>query len=140
MKDHEGWRFHLDICDYQGYIGVYLAQMSGNQRSEVISCNMETIDRESVSLALQNKLPPLKIDKKAAQELMDELYRIGIRPTDADTPGELAATKRHLEDMKAIVFDYMAELRLASDALRERGLQLTPLGESLRRQRIDLNE
>lgn len=36
---------------------------------------------------------------------MDELYRAGIRPTEAaGSNGQLAATREHLADMRAIVF------------------------------------
>jgi len=41
-----------------------------------------------------------------AQELMDDLWRCGIRPTDgAGTAGSMAATERHLEDMRKLVFE-----------------------------------
>ncbi|KAA0888709.1 hypothetical protein [Oryzomonas rubra] len=47
--------------------------------------------------------PTLSLDPGAAQELMDELYRVGIRPTEAvDSTGELNATKYHLEDMRKL--------------------------------------
>ena len=40
-----------------------------------------------------------------AQQFMDELWRVGIRPTEgAGSVGQLAATTRHLEDMRALVF------------------------------------
>ena len=39
----------------------------------------------------------------ALQSLMDELWKIGVRPSDIGTPGHLAATKVHLDDMRAIV-------------------------------------
>lgn len=38
------------------------------------------------------------------QSLMDELWNIGVRPKDIGTAGHLAATKEHLEDMRAIAF------------------------------------
>lgn len=40
----------------------------------------------------------------ALQSLMDALWQIGIRPSDIGTPGHLAATTKHLEDMRAIAF------------------------------------
>ena len=40
-----------------------------------------------------------------AQRLMDELWRCGFRPTEGSgSAGSLAATERHLEDMRALVF------------------------------------
>lgn len=40
-----------------------------------------------------------------AQRLMDELWRCGFRPSEGSgSAGSLAATERHLEDMRALVF------------------------------------
>lgn len=39
----------------------------------------------------------------ALTRLMDQLWAIGIRPSDIGTPGHLAATQAHLADMRAIV-------------------------------------
>lgn len=40
-----------------------------------------------------------------AQELMDNLWRCGFRPTEGKgSAGQLAATDRHLQDMRAIAF------------------------------------
>lgn len=48
--------------------------------------------------------PSLSIGFDQAQALMDSLWRCGLRPTEADSPGALAATKAHLEDMRRLVF------------------------------------
>lgn len=49
--------------------------------------------------------PALMIDQDGAQQLMDELWRAGIRPTEGSgSAGSLAATERHLADMKVIAF------------------------------------
>lgn len=51
------------------------------------------------------KRPTLAIDRTAAQELMDDLWRCGIRPTEgAGSAGAMAAVQSHLEDMRTIVF------------------------------------
>lgn len=52
--------------------------------------------------------PSLVIDGDSAQQLMDDLYRCGIRPSEASgSVGQLSATERHLKDMQRIVFkDY----------------------------------
>jgi hypothetical protein len=44
------------------------------------------------------------LDKTAAQVLMDDLWHAGIRPTEGSgSAGSLAATERHLADMRRIV-------------------------------------
>ena len=49
--------------------------------------------------------PTLSLTKDEAQALMDELWRVGLRPTEGSgSAGSLAATQRHLEDMRALAF------------------------------------
>lgn len=49
--------------------------------------------------------PFASIDETAAQQLMDELWRCGLRPSQGQgSAGSLAATERHLEDMRTLVF------------------------------------
>lgn len=49
--------------------------------------------------------PSLRIDNDAAQALMDGLWECGIRPTaGAGTAGAMAATERHLADMRRLAF------------------------------------
>lgn len=46
--------------------------------------------------------PTLSMNLEEATRLMDALWGAGIRPTEVGSPGELAATKYHLEDMRKI--------------------------------------
>lgn len=49
--------------------------------------------------------PLLTIRPEDAQALMDELWIIGLRPSEGSgSAGSLAATERHLSDMKTIAF------------------------------------
>lgn len=57
---------------------------------------------------VRQDVAPLHIDRAGAQVLMDDLWNCGIRPTDgAGTAGSMRATEKHLEDMRAIVFQKM---------------------------------
>lgn len=51
---------------------------------------------------------PLQVGRKEAQELMSQLWNLGIRPTDellnAHAPNSLKTVEKHLEDMRAIAF------------------------------------
>lgn len=50
--------------------------------------------------------PILSLHKTEAQSLMDQLWECGIRPTEGSgSAGAFAAQARHLEDMRALVFD-----------------------------------
>lgn len=49
--------------------------------------------------------PTLSLDTPLAQSLMDDLWRCGLRPSEGSgSAGSLAATQRHLEDMRSIAF------------------------------------
>lgn len=49
--------------------------------------------------------PTISLKEDAAQSLMDALWDCGVRPTQGHgSAGQLAATERHLEDLRAIVF------------------------------------
>lgn len=55
--------------------------------------------------------PTMRIDKTDAQQFMDELWRIGLRPSEGSgSAGSLAATERHLADMKAIAMGSLEKL------------------------------
>lgn len=52
----------------------------------------------------------LRVSKLELQQLMDEIWAAGIRPTEGSgSAGSLAATERHLADMRALVFKAVAE-------------------------------
>jgi len=49
--------------------------------------------------------PAFAMSRDDCQELMDELWRVGIRPSEGTgSAGSLAATERHLADLRALVF------------------------------------
>lgn len=46
-----------------------------------------------------------QLDQDGAQQLMDELWRAGIRPTEGEgSAGQLAAVRDHLKDLQRLVF------------------------------------
>lgn len=55
--------------------------------------------------AFAQKLEPtLSLTAETAQRLMDELWHVGLRPAaGAGSAGQLAATERHLDDMRRLV-------------------------------------
>lgn len=52
--------------------------------------------------------PTMTLDSVAAQLLIDQLWNCGVRPSEGTgSAGSLAATERHLADMRAIAFKQM---------------------------------
>jgi hypothetical protein len=50
--------------------------------------------------------PTFSLDVDQAQTLMDDLWNCGLRPTEGTgSAGALAATQKHLEDMRRLVFN-----------------------------------
>lgn len=50
-------------------------------------------------------MPAATLEPETCQELMDELWNVGFRPTEGSgSAGQLAAVQRHLEDMRTLVF------------------------------------
>lgn len=55
-------------------------------------------------------MPFARIGLEQAQQLIDELWRAGVRPTDgAGSVGQLGAVQSHLADMRAIAFGLLAD-------------------------------
>lgn len=54
--------------------------------------------------------PSIEISNETAQSLFDELYRIGYRPKEEGTAGQLAATVAHLNDQRALSSKLLALL------------------------------
>lgn len=49
--------------------------------------------------------PTMSLSMDEAQQLMDELWYCGLRPSEGTgSAGSLAATERHLQDMRDIAF------------------------------------
>ena len=61
-----------------------------------------TLTKQDECLA---QVPAFTVGDESAQAFMDELWRAGFRPTEGSgSAGSLAATERHLQDMRALVF------------------------------------
>ena len=55
--------------------------------------------------------PALHLSIQSAQQLMDELWQCGLRPTEGTgSAGSLAATERHLADMRRLVFEDVKQI------------------------------
>lgn len=78
-------------------VGVVI--LSDDGRSAAISLTFKSIeDGEYVG-------PAEYLSQNDAQALIDSLWAAGLRPSEGSgSAGALAATQRHLDDMRALVF------------------------------------
>lgn len=85
------WRNAIEICVFQ------------TDRETTAIAEPLTFRRiEPVEMIGQ---PTMQIAHNVAQQLMDQLWICGLRPTEGTgSAGSLAATERHLADMQKIAF------------------------------------
>ena len=89
------------LKDYAGVVEVALIGRSENGRKWAAKpVEFEEVTPSSI------RRPTIQIETRVAQMLMDELWTCGLRPSEGTgSAGALAATQRHLDDMRKIVFD-----------------------------------
>ena len=81
---------------FTGQVELLIAEASGSKRSTG-RLTFEALEED------QTIEPTTKISLSAAQELMDDLWRAGLRPSEgAGSAGAMRATERHLEDLRKI--------------------------------------
>ena len=81
-------------------IQLFMAQRSGKKLSLAANVVMRDLAEGEVAQ------PFLTMDVTEAQTLMDELWYCGLRPSEGTgSAGSLAATERHLSDMRKLVFE-----------------------------------
>ena len=91
MISAQRWGSHLEVLFYQ---------VEGTKMYQATPLQFHSME-EGAAFEATTTLTPIM-----AQQLMDELYRAGVRPTEAaDNTGELKGTKAHLADMRRLVFD-----------------------------------
>lgn len=76
----------------------FVQRMEGNR---IATLKAATVEVREESEAITE--PALSITNDEAQQLMDSLWSCGLRPTQGSgSAGSLAATERHLSDMRNI--------------------------------------
>lgn len=81
---------------YMDSVSIYLRDGTKAGRSII----MEDVDPGML------QEPLIRLTTQAAQELINDLWSAGLRPSEAkNTRDEVNAIKAHLEDMRQITFD-----------------------------------
>lgn len=97
------WMFRLNRPIWSNDIEFNMAMRDINGTTSVArNVTMEILPEENS----QQLIPPfMALPIEAAQALMDELWSVGLRPSEGTgSAGSLAATERHLNDMKTIAW------------------------------------
>lgn len=101
-----GFEIHAHRDPYlRDSIGIYLVRYDEDGQRELA-------DHDGAHLVFRqhrrglSAAPTLEIPPERAQQLMDDLWSAGLRPTEGrQSEGVTAAQARHLEDMRAIAFN-----------------------------------
>ena len=87
-------------------INFYMWKPGGDFSELVEPLNIKRVNSEEAA-NLEHR-PAFRLLRDEAQELMDQLWYVGIRPTEGTgSTGSLAATQKHLEDMRKIAFNQL---------------------------------
>ena len=103
--------FFIERRPWDFDLGLYVtAKTSGGGLAIALPVQMKVLSGDEVEAAAGNACPVFDLRKDEAQQLMDELWRAGLRPSEGTgSAGSLAATERHLADMRALVFKLPAK-------------------------------
>lgn len=78
-----------------------IMERAGDRVSYAVDIVMQAVAEGGVIPA-----PSFFLSAAAAQELIDGLWQAGLRPSEGTgSAGALAATQKHLEDMRRLVFE-----------------------------------
>lgn len=96
--------FRCERSIYRNKIDILLIDHSDSRRVGVAkSVVFEVVDEGALI-----EDPTLSVHPDVAQGLMDELWRVGLRPSEGTgSAGSLAATQSHLKDMRSIAYALM---------------------------------
>ena len=87
---------------FMNTIGIYIEQIEGNKA--FLAKPLEFNEEPAQIYAQQ--APTIEVKSDTAQQLMDQLWTCGVRPTEGTgSAGSLKATEAHLDDMRVIVFN-----------------------------------
>ncbi|MDO8415509.1 MAG: hypothetical protein Q7S87_04790 [Agitococcus sp.] len=79
-------------------VSIYMRQRTVGEGC-VVAAKVTFVPHESGTMIE----PMMRLEIQQAQQLMDELWQCGLRPTErTGSAGSLAATERHLKDMQAL--------------------------------------
>lgn len=93
-------RIFLERVNFGSAVNMHMAVEADNGTWDVAQPVVFTAS----DIGAELHRPMLKLRPNQAQQLMDELWTVGFRPTQGQqSEGQMGATTRHLNDMRAMV-------------------------------------
>jgi len=98
-------RWYGSLSNYDNAVSFLGIVKQGERRSVLQPVQMNMLVTEAGYASDPSFVLPIE----SAQSLIDLLYRLGLRPTEAKSAEpQIEAIRYHLEDMRKIVFEKMA--------------------------------
>ena len=95
-------RIYLNQADYGRGVDVRIVQQDADNH---VVAEAKVLSFQPAEDGAQWREPVITMRRDLAQDLMDELWRLGYRPADGQmSVGQMQATERHLADFRAIAF------------------------------------
>lgn len=90
------------LANWSNRIEILLTRNDAGKTYIVTHDNLQWEERPTLAVEVE---PTISLEYEEAQKLMDELWNCGLRPSEGSgSAGALAATQKHLEDMRRLVF------------------------------------
>lgn len=97
-------RWYCDRAPFGSGINIFAAKENASG-CYAVAQPIEFVESER---DLQITTPVMGLSLSEAQNLMDELWQCGLRPSEGTgSAGSLAATQNHLKDMQTIAFQLL---------------------------------
>jgi hypothetical protein len=94
--------FHAERTPYDRYVRLHFAESAQPDGSRMVATAVTFERLEPGTIAPP---APLQLSQDDAQRLMDELWQVGLRPSEGTgSAGAMAAVQAHLQDMRELVF------------------------------------
>jgi hypothetical protein len=106
------FKFFASCEDFRRFVRIMGGFENPDGSIEALDCAVTKLIPEG------HELPTfLNLGPSEAQGLMDALWDAGLRPTEGSgSAGALAATQRHLEDMRVLVFQKPINVEVKTNA------------------------
>lgn len=98
-----GVRLEAAAKSWSNAIDFVLFARHGDKIAHSTKIEMYVPEKSEEGLSIE---PTFSLQSEEVQELMDRLWQLGFRPSEGTgSAGALAATQKHLEDMRRLVFE-----------------------------------
>lgn len=102
MAENQISKIRVQYQPWAGRFGIYIMGESREiSPKRLIGVNLELVEYDESAI----QKPTISASDEMAQQLMDDLWNAGIRPSTRISSQLDDGTKAHLEDMRRLVFE-----------------------------------